>query len=181
MRTTTYTQTADNIIHAAMQAQAMYCAKSWQYGVWMYDATKRDCVFYNIETLSPAQFPLQGAEGVKKNARSRNYGPFKTKNKKHDAKIGNYLEFETICITNNDIFIEWALPGMNQNQSLRISRIAFEQWLYTTCRLDWCLTELINGEHQTQPTYEWIYAPYGISTTELKTYMVEQVGISHQA
>lgn len=157
MRTTTYTQTADNIIHAAMQAQAMYCAVSWQYGVLRADIPE------------------------KKNARSRNYGPFKTKNKKHDAKIGNYLEFETICITNNDIFIEWALPDMDQNQSLRISRMAFEQWLYKTCRLDWCLTELINGEHQTHPTYEWIYAPYGISTTELKTYMVEQVGISHQA
>lgn len=163
-----------SLIGVVLVAEQMYCAPSWQCGVWMYDAAKRDCVFYNIETLSPAQFPLQGAEGVrgKKNARSRNCGPFKTKNKKHEAKIINYLEFETICITNRHILIECSTPQMDENESLQISRIDFEQWLYQTCRLDWCLTELISGEHQRKPTYEWIYAPHGISTTELKTYIV---------
>lgn len=164
-----------SIIGEALAAQRMYCAPSWQYGVWMYDASRNDSVFYNIEALSATQFPLQGAEGVdgKKNARSRNCGPFKTKNKKHEAKIINYLEFETICITNAHILIEWTTPQMEENETLRISRAAFEQWLYKTCRLDWCLTELISGEHQTQPTYEWIYALHGISITELKTYIVE--------
>ncbi|OSZ79162.1 hypothetical protein CAP35_13180 [Chitinophagaceae bacterium IBVUCB1] len=143
----------------------------------MYDAVTNDCVFYSAENLSSAKFPLQGAEGVKKNARSRNYGPFKTKNKKHEAKIINYLEFETICITNYHIIIDWALPGMDVNEQLRIARADFELWLYRTCRLDWCLTELISGEHQTHPTHEWIYATHGITTTDLKTYMVEVVGI----
>lgn len=137
-------------MHAAFAAQHMYCALSWRFGVQRADIPE------------------------KKNARSRNYGPFKTKNKKHEAKIINYLEFDTICITNNNIVIDWAMPGMEANEQLRIGRADFEQWLYKTCRLDWCLTELISGEHQLQPTYEWIYAHYGISLNDLKTYMAEQ-------
>lgn len=143
-----------SIIGEALAAQRMYCAPSWQYGVLAADIPE------------------------KKNARSRNCGPFKTKNKKHEAKIINYLEFEAICITNTHILIEWTTPQMDVNESLRISRADFEQWLYKTCRLDWCLTELISGEHQTKPTYKWIYAPHGISTTELKTYLVERRLIS---
>jgi|GEM_PF-3145495 len=137
-----------SLIGAVLVAEQMYCAPSWHYGVLIADIPE------------------------KKNARSRNCGPFKTKNKKHEAKIINYLEFEAICITNRHILIEWTTPQMDENESLQISRTDFEQWLYQTCRLDWCLTELISGEHQTKPTYEWIYAPHGISTTELKTYIV---------
>jgi len=145
----------------------------------MYNKTTDECVWYGAESVSSGKFPLQVVV-AKKNARSRNYGPFKTKNKKHDAKIINYLEFDTICITNNNIVIDWALPGMDANEQLRVYRADFEQWLYKTCRLDWCLTELISGEHQTQPTYEWIYAHYGISLNDLKTYMVDEIGVRYE-
>lgn len=158
----TYEPMVDGLINKVLKRSA-YCAQSWQAGVWMYDAAKAACVFYT------ASMPL------KENARSRNYGPFKTKNKKHEAKIIKYMQIETVYTTANYVLVDWHTPDMDTNETLQISRPAFEQWLYETCRLDWCLHEVTDREHDKSmsPANYWLYGDYGVTLQDVHTYIAE--------
>lgn len=145
-------QTAESILNAVM-TENIYCGLSWRYGV------------------------LRAAIPVKENARCRNIGPFKTKNKKHDAKLTKNIEIEGVTNTTSHMLVHWKSPETVGIQTLKIDRFAFEQWLYETCRLDWCLHEL-SGDRQAFEGDDanvncWIYGAYGVGLQELGTYMVE--------
>ncbi len=148
MRYTINNAMVSDMIATALKGGVM-CGASWQYGV------------------------LRHRPVLKENAHSRNYGPFKTKNKKHMAKVAKNIQIEVFSTTYLTVLVEWATPGLPV-QRLHISRCAFEQWLYETCRLDWCLTEI----HATDPHYNnagadnWPYAQYGVSMAELVTYLL---------
>jgi hypothetical protein len=66
---------------------------------------------------------------------------------------------------------------MTENQALEINRFAFEQWLYETCRLDWCLHELNSHQSETRNTMStdnyWLYGDYGVQYSDLVTYIIE--------
>jgi hypothetical protein len=142
-------------------------------GVWVYDKEKANCVFY-----TPLSIDGEGT-GVRlnKNARSRNYGPFKTKNKKHDAKVAKNIIIDMVTTTATHVLVEWSAPKMTENQALEINRFAFEQWLYETCRLDWCLHELNSHQSETRNTMStdnyWLYGDYGVQYSDLVTYIIE--------
>lgn len=146
------------VINAAF---AQHCGASWSYGVWMFDVRLGNCVFY----------PL------KKNAHCGNNGPFKTKNKKHVAKLVKNIIIDMVSTTATHVLVEWTAPGLKENQHLEINRFGFEQWLYETCRLDWCLHEL--SSHQSEDSKAmstdnyWLYGDYGVQYNDLITYIVE--------
>ena len=141
------THPSDSIIAAAMHS-GTYCCVSWTYNLLTANVPKKE------------------------NAHSGNYGPFKTKNKKHDPKLIKNIQIESFSDTTLFLSIVYALPAGCQKQALQVRRGDFELWLYQTCRLDWCLTEI-------EPTPligaqdEWPYNCYGVSTQDLITYIIE--------
>ncbi|MBS1779623.1 MAG: hypothetical protein JST70_09895 [Bacteroidetes bacterium] len=122
------------------------CCKSWPYGV------------------------LQVERPVNKNAHSRNYGPFKTKNKKHVSNLTKIIQIKDFSTSTISVLIGYS-TGIPQNTCLRINRADFELWLYQTCRLDWCITEL---PRKYANKNKWPYEAYGITVSNLMTFIIEQ-------
>jgi hypothetical protein len=153
-----YTDFSVQAINAAFNVA---CHASWAMGVWMYDVKKEDCVFY----------PLQ------KNAHCGNNGPFKTKNKKHNAKLAKNIIIDMVTTSATHVLVEWTAPGLTENQHLEINRFGFEQWLYETCRLDWCLHELSSHQSEDNSSMStdnyWLYGDYGVQYSDVVTYIVE--------
>ncbi len=107
------------------------------------------------------------------NAHSRNYGPFKTKNKKHDPKLIKFIQIDNFSDTTLFLTAGWPASVTEEKLSFSIGRQAFELWLYQTCRLDWCLAE-ISYKHEDKNTEDrWLYDQYGITQHDLITYIVE--------
>ncbi len=165
------TQIANAIISAAFRT-GTYCNASWPAGVWMFDTIAAQCVFSSQPALGAA---LAGSG--KKNAHSRNYGPFKTKNKKHEAKIAKNPILERVATTSQFVVVDWFTHEMDHTHTTHINRSDFEQWLYETCRLDWCLHEISHSskeqDNTMSPDNYWLYGEYGVQLQDLRTYMIE--------
>ena len=82
-----------------------------------------------------------------------------------------------VTTTATHVLVEWSTPQMSENQPLKINRFAFEQWLYETCRLDWCLHEISSHQSGKDNTMSvdnyWLYGDYGVQYQDLITYMIE--------
>jgi hypothetical protein len=158
----TYEPMVENLI-STMLERNMHCRQSWPAGVWMFDAKRKECLFYGVPK--------------KENARSGNSGPFKTKNKKHDTKVAKNILIHMVHTTATHVLVSWTTPEVKGNQHLEVSRPAFEQWLYETCRLDWCLHEITEQADDKDTTMSvdnyWLYGDYGVQYADLVTYIVE--------
>lgn len=64
-------------------------------------------------------------------------GRFKTKNKKHEAKIRKNWHIQDFQITSLYIQVNWHNLPMGQCQTLNIRRYDIDNWLKRTGRLNW--------------------------------------------
>ncbi len=156
------------VLMPAVNAPAV-CGLSWCMGVWMYDADKAESVFY-------ANLP-EGKRLLKENAQCGNIRPFKTKNKKHVVKLTKNILIDMVTTTTTHVLVDWHTPAMQDNQSLQVNRFAFEQWLYETCRLDWCLHDITSHQRAFDTTMSvdnyWLYGDYGVQYGDVVTYIIE--------
>ncbi len=121
-----------------------------------------------------------GNLGAKKMPTVDTSGRFKTKNKKHEAKIAKNLIIEDFRVGLLNISVDWYRDDFVQTESLFLCKPCFEQWLNDTGRLDWCKDGLDDvGEyiqdHTTMPVDDyWEHADYEQKLKDLKRYIAEE-------
>lgn len=104
-------------------------------------------------------------------------GRFKTKNKKHNAKITKFWNIEDFAISLLHVQISWHRLPMGQTKQLELCRPCFEQWLTDNKRLEWCigihddigLMEQVTGTMAVDDY--WENAEYEVKLKDLKDYV----------
>ncbi|MCB9047229.1 MAG: hypothetical protein H6550_13935 [Chitinophagales bacterium] len=107
-------------------------------------------------------------------------GRFKTKNKKHNAKITKNWNIEDFEIRVLYVQVLWHALPMGQTQQLEVCRPCFEQWLGEQGRLDWCMEgldtdhtpELISGIMAIDDYWENV--EYEVKRKDLRDYIVTE-------
>lgn len=115
--------------------------------------------------------------GAKKRPVVDTDGRFKTKNKKHEAKITKKWNIEDFHIEMLYVHISWHPLPIGQSRELQLCRQQLEQWLNDTGRLDWCM-EGYDGEGDMEvfagsmaiDDY-WENAEYDVKLKDLKDYI----------
>lgn len=107
-------------------------------------------------------------------------GRFKTKNKKHDAKITKKLNIQDFSIEMLYIHISWHMLPVGRLSELSICRQQYEQWLENTGKLDWYM-EGYDGEGGMEPMAGtmaiddyWENAEYEVKRADLLQYIMKQ-------
>lgn len=107
-------------------------------------------------------------------------GRFKTKNKKHEAKITKNLLIEDFRTGLLNISVDWCWNTAIQTEVLFLSKPCFEQWLDDTGRLDWCKESIDYWGEYVQEAYTmlsddyWDHADYEIKLKDLKAYILQE-------
>jgi|GEM_PF-4711142 len=102
-------------------------------------------------------------------------GRFKTKNKKHNAKITKKWNIEDFAISMLYVHVSWHRLPMGQTQQLELCRPCFEQWLEYNNRLDWCMEgdEDVFGQTSGAMAIDdyWDNAEYEVKLKDLEDYI----------
>lgn len=107
-------------------------------------------------------------------------GRFKTKNKKHNAKITKFWNIEDFQISLLHVQLYWHTLPMGQTKQLELCRPCFEQWLADNNRLEWSIglyddTEELERVHGIMAVDDyWDNAEYEVKLKDLKDYVLAE-------
>lgn len=105
-------------------------------------------------------------------------GRFKTKNKKHEAKITKKWNIEDFQVSMLFIQLVYCTQDIHSCRTVEVCRPCFEQWLHDTGRLEWCMEGYDSEGSSIGQAYGtmaiddyWENAEYEVKVKDLETYM----------